>query len=82
MNITPKMAHEFTRDYLGTLKTKGMENTFRSVKSIAQIMGIDFDKAVRFVVMAKANGFMYDDNQPMPSYINFPALFKVWEDHV
>ena len=79
---TSQQAKEFTRDYLGTLKAKGMKNTFRSAREIARIMGIDADKAIRFVVSAKANGYMCDDAIPMPSYINFPTLFKVWEEHI
>ena len=82
INITPQQAHEFARDYLGTLKAKGMENTFRSIKSIAQIMGIDFDTACRFVVVAKANEYMSYDNANLKGYINFPTLFRVWEENI
>lgn len=80
--ITVEMAKEFARDYLGTLKAKGLKNTFRSTMEIARIMGIDFNKACRFVTVAKENRFMCADAYSLPRYMAFPTLFKVWEEHI
>ena len=80
--ITVEMTKEFARDYLGTLKAKGLKNSFRSIKEIARIMNIDFNKACKFVVIAKDNGYMCEDNYSLPKYMTFPTLFKVWEEHL
>ena len=80
--VTVEQAKEFARDYLGTLKAKGLKNTFRSIKEISRIMGIDFNKACRFVIVAKENKFMCADAFSLPRYMAFPTLFKVWEEHI
>ena len=80
--VTVGMAKEFARDYLGTLKANGMKNTFRSVKEIARLMNISVDKAIRFIGVAKANDFMCDDNNTMPSYMPSLTLFKVYETNL
>ena len=77
--VTIKQAKEFVRDYAGTLKAKGLQNEFRSVKEIARIMGTDASTVTHFVLVAEQNKFMYGDNMELPSYINFPTLFKVCE---
>lgn len=81
-NITTEMAREFARDYLGTLKEKGMENVLRSVKEIASIMNVDFDTASRFTAVAVYNEFMCRDRYNVKGYINFPTLYRVWEDNI
>ena len=80
--ITEKQAKEFARDYLGTLKAKGMKNTYRSVKEIAKIMEIDFDKANHFVITAERNKFMCRDGLELKNFMNFPTLFKAWETNI
>lgn len=80
--ITREMAKEFAKDYLTTLNSNGKKNTFRSAREIANLMNISIEKAIRFIVVSKANGFMCDDNRPMPNYMNFPTLFKVWEKNL
>ena len=80
--VTLEMAKEFTRDYLGTLKAKGLKNEYHDVKTIAQIMGMDFNTVCHFVVVAEHNKFMCKDAYETSNYCNFPRLFKVWESHM
>lgn len=80
--ITVAQAKEFARDYLGTLKAKGMRNTYRSVREIARIMEIDVDKANHFVLTAERNNFMCRDGLVLENFMHFPTLFAVWEANI
>ena len=80
--VTLEMVKEFTKDYLCILKAKGMINEFRSINTISQIMGMDFNTVCRFVVVAEHNKFMCRDAYETSNYCNFPRLFKVWESHM
>ena len=82
VTVTRGMAKEFARDYLGTLKAHGKRNTYRSPREIARLMNITVDKAIKFIVVAKANNFMYDDNKATAHYISAPTLFKVCEANI
>ena len=82
VTVTRGMAKEFARDYLGTLKAHGKRNTYRSPREIARLMNITVDKAIKFIVVAKANDFMYEDNKATTSYIPSMTLFKVWEENI
>lgn len=70
---TVDAAKEFCRDLLGTVG----HNNPMSVKTIAAKMGIEYDKALNFCIVAKRSGFMSTDNYNLPSYMLFPTLYKV-----
>lgn len=77
--ITLNMVEEFLRDYLGTLNTKKLKNEYRSIRSIAEIMGIERERCADFIIVAKENGYLWTDSYNLPSYITFPKLYKVKE---